>query len=89
MAWLLNDYGIQWAVLGVLRQFYTFRERAITSKVGAGMYGLLHTPQQWHRLIQEAIDFREGRARSTYRSKIVRAISARAFLQLIITACAV
>ena len=32
IAWLLNDYGIQWAVLGVLRQFYTFRERAITSK---------------------------------------------------------
>jgi len=25
MAWLLEDYGIQWAVLGVLRQFYTFR----------------------------------------------------------------
>jgi hypothetical protein len=87
MAWLLNDYGIQWAVLGVLRQFYTFRERAITSKVGAGGYALLHTPPQWHRLIQEAIDIREGRPRTTYRSKVVRAISARAFLQLIIAAC--
>src|SRR5205814_1197828 len=26
MAWLLTDYGVQWAVLGVLRQFYTFEE---------------------------------------------------------------
>ena len=87
MSWLLNDYGIQWAVLGVLRQFYTFRERAITSKVGAGTYGLIHTPQQWHQIIQEALNIRRGNTRSSYRSRIVRAITARAFLQLIITAC--
>jgi hypothetical protein len=87
MAWLLNDYGIQWAVLGVLRQFYTLRERSITSKIGAGQYGLAHTPPQWHRLIQEAIGIREGNTHSAYRSPIVRAISARAFLQLIIAAC--
>lgn len=87
MAWLLTDYGIQWAVLGVLRQFYTFRERAITSKTGAGVYALQHTPQQWHRLVQEAIDIRAGIAGSSYRSPIVRAIAAFTFLQLIITAC--
>jgi hypothetical protein len=87
MAWLLNDYGVQWAVLGVLRQFYTFREQAITSKTGAGMYGLMHTPQQWHQLIQEAINIRAGSPASSYRFRIVRAIAARAFVQLIITAC--
>jgi len=87
MAWLLNDYGVQWAVLGVLRQFYTFREHAITSKAGAGMYGLVHTPPQWHPLIQEAINIREGSPASFYRSRIVRAITTRAFLQFIITAC--
>jgi len=87
MAWLLNDYGIQWAVLGVLRQFYTFRERAITSKIGAGIYGLEHTPPQWRRLIREAINIRAGRTRSSYCSRMVRAIAARAFLQLIIVAC--
>jgi hypothetical protein len=87
MIWLLNDYGIQWAVLGVLRQFYTFREQAITSKIGAGMYGLVHTPAQWHRLIQEAITIRDRGSATGYRFRIVRAISARAFLQLIITAC--
>jgi aminoglycoside adenylyltransferase-like protein len=87
MAWLLKDYGVQWAVLGVLRQFYTFREHAITSKAGAGAYGLVHTPQQWHQLIQAAINFRAGSPGSSYRFRIVRAIAARAFLQLVITAC--
>ncbi len=87
MVWLLKDYGIQWAVLGVLRQFYTFREQAITSKTGAGMYGLMHTPPQWHLLIQEAINIRAGSPASSYRFRIVRAITARAFLQLIIAAC--
>jgi hypothetical protein len=87
MAWLLTDYGIQWTVLGVLRQFYTFREHSITSKTGAGMYGLKHLPKQWHRLILEAIDIRTGAAASSYRSRVVRALAAYAFLQLIITAC--
>lgn len=32
MAQFFTDYGIQWIVLGVLRQFYTFHEQAITSK---------------------------------------------------------
>ncbi len=87
MTWLLGDYGVQWAVLGVLRQFYTFREQSITSKVGAGVYGLAHTPRRWHRLIQEAIDIREGRPATAYRSRVVRAIEARAFLQMVIAAC--
>lgn len=87
MAWLLDDYGIQWAVLGVLRQFYTFREQAITSKIGAGEYGLQHVPVHWHGLIQEAINIRMGGQPSLYQSRVVRAIMARAFLQLIITAC--
>jgi hypothetical protein len=87
MALLLSDYGIQWTVLGILRQFYTFREHAITSKTGAGIYGLAHTPRQWRRLIQEAIDIRAGAATSSYRLRIVRALVAYAFLQLIIAAC--
>ena len=71
----------------MLRQFYTFRERAITSKAAAGTYVLAHTPRQWQRLIQEAINIRMGSHASLYQFRIVRAIQARAFLQLIITAC--
>jgi hypothetical protein len=87
ISWLLTDYGIQWTVLGVLRQFYTFREHAITSKEGAGFYGLAHTPTQWHPLIREAIAIRAEAHPSRKRFRIRRAIMARAFLQLIITAC--
>jgi Domain of unknown function (DUF4111) len=87
MAWLLTDYGIQWAVLGVLRQFYTFREHAITSKIDAGNYGLTQMPRSWHQLIQTAIDIRMGTHTCAYRSRLARAITARAFVQFIIAAC--
>jgi hypothetical protein len=87
MAWLLTDYGIQWAVLGVLRQFYTFRERAITSKTGAGIYAFDYTPVRWHPLIREAINIREGPYTSSYRFRFVRALTARAFLRYIIAVC--
>ncbi len=33
---------IEWTVLGLLRQFYTLRERRVISKMGAGEYGLQH-----------------------------------------------
>jgi hypothetical protein len=87
MLWLLTDEGIQWVVLGVLRQFYTFREHAITSKTGAGRYGLQHMPRRWRRLIQEVLDIRAGVAASSYRSRVGRAFAAYTFLQLIIVAC--
>jgi hypothetical protein len=66
------DLGIQWSVLGVLRQFYSFRENAITTKTKAGEYALTCVPSRWHRLIQEAIDIRSGRRSSAYRYRIVR-----------------
>lgn len=87
MAWLLSDYGVQWAVLGVLRQFYTFRERDITSKTAAGIYAFRHTPRHWHQLIQEALSIRAGTHTSAYRFRIVRAIATCAFLRYIIDVC--
>lgn len=87
MAWLLTDYGIQWAVLGVLRQYYTLREHAITSKVEAGRYGLSTLPDRWHALIDEALRIREGSRSSGYRSRIARALTAWAFLRYLIATC--
>ena len=69
---MLFDLGLQWAVLGVLRQFYSFRENAITTKTKAGEYALTCVPSRWHRLIQEAIDIRAGRRSSACRFRIVR-----------------
>ncbi|MSP14976.1 MAG: DUF4111 domain-containing protein [Chloroflexi bacterium] len=73
--------------LCVLRQFYTFREHIITSKSGAAIYGLAHTPRQWHQLIQETINIRAGSSASSYRFRMVWAVTARAFLQWIIATC--
>jgi len=87
MAALLIDWGIQWTVLGVLRQFYSFREGSITTKTKAGEYALTCLPSKWHRLIQEAIDIRELGQVSAYRSQIMRAIEARGFVKYVIQLC--
>jgi hypothetical protein len=85
MAALLTDWGIQWAVLGVLRQMYTLRECDITSKTGAGEYALTWMAARWHKLIQEAINIRENpHIPSLYKSKIVRAVDAVRFLKYVI-----
>ncbi len=81
------DWGIQWAVLGVLRQLYAFRENSITTKLKAARYAINCLPDRWHLLIQEAIDIREGRKISAYRFKIVRTIEAVKFLKYMIQTC--
>lgn len=87
MAWLLSDYGIQWAVLGVLRQYYTFVERDITSKTGAGDYALTRLPARWQRIIREAINIREEIGHTQYKTKVGRAVDALQFLRYIIHHC--
>jgi hypothetical protein len=84
---LYSDWGIQWAVLGVLRQFYTFNERSITTKIRAGQYALGCLPGRWHKLIREAIDIRHGKKESAYRLRISRMIEAVIFLKYIIQLC--
>jgi Domain of unknown function (DUF4111) len=84
---LFTDYGIQWAVLGILRLWYTFREGDIVSKTDAGRSALIHLPARWHPLIQEAIDLRETPDRRLDRSRICRAYDAFQFLRYIIRLC--
>lgn len=84
---LLSDWGIQWAVLGVLRQYYTLRENSITTKHGAAEYALASLPQEWHSLIQEAIDIRADGKRRHYRSRLLRMMEAHSFLKYIIQVC--
>ena len=87
MAWLFTDYGVQWAVLGVLRQYYTFQEQDIISKIGAGDYALQHLPQRWRRLIQEAINLRTQTDGSLYKFRVQRAAEAVLFLHYVIQEC--
>lgn len=87
IAWPFSDYGIQWVVLGVLRQYYSFREQDVTSKTGAGEYALTRLPSRWNRLIREAINIREQANGTLYKSRIVRGVEAFRFLRYIIETC--
>jgi hypothetical protein len=82
---LYSDWGVQWTVLGVLRQFFTLKERQITSKTKAGYYALGCLPERWHRIIRESIALREVTSLSYYRNRIKRAIEAYLFLIFIIS----
>ncbi|MFN8493092.1 MAG: DUF4111 domain-containing protein [Caldilineaceae bacterium] len=84
---LWSDWGIEWSVLGVLRQFHTFRENTIITKSQAGEYALTCTPARWHRVIQEALNIRAGVSPSLYRSRLRRALDAVQFLKYIIRTC--
>jgi hypothetical protein len=84
--WMLADDAIQWVVLGVLRQFYSFREHDIVSKTAAGEYGLHTMPPRWHRLIQEALNIRRQH-NTLYRFRASRAVEAIRFLQYVIQQC--
>ncbi|RPJ26793.1 MAG: nucleotidyltransferase domain-containing protein [Chloroflexi bacterium] len=84
---IYSDWGIQWTVTGVLRQFYTFSENSITTKVRAAQYALGCLPIRWHKLIQEAINIREGKKESAYRFRVLRMLEAINFLKYIIQVC--
>jgi hypothetical protein len=84
---LFSDWGIQWAVLGVLRQFYTFRENSIATKEEAGRYALAILPARWRRLIGEALAIREGEGHSAYRFRFARMVEAVSFLRFVIREC--
>ena len=82
LLWVFSDYGVQWIVLGTLRQYYSFCEGDITSKLAAGEYGIRKFPY-WQRIINEAIHLRQKKER-LYKNKLRRAFDAYAFLKFIL-----
>lgn len=84
---LYSNWGIQWSVLGVLRQFFTFRENSMTTKVKAGKYALGCLPSRWHPLIQEAINIRQGQKGSSYRFRFGGMFQTVRFLNYVIDRC--
>ncbi len=84
---LLTNWGIQWAVLGVARQFYSFREYGIVSKEAAGEHALANTPQAYERILREALSIRMAQGQDYYHNIFVRAVDARRFLKYSIGVC--
>ncbi|MFD0712701.1 nucleotidyltransferase domain-containing protein [Paenibacillus sp. GCM10027626] len=66
------DFAVEWCTLGMLRQFYTIREHDVTSKIGAGEYGLTLLPERWHGLLREAIAIKRRENAREYTSQLKR-----------------
>lgn len=78
---------IEWSVLGLLRQYYTLKEQNIISKLGAGEYALQHVPAEWHKIIKESINIRNGIKENLFTSNQERIDAALAFSTYIINYC--
>lgn len=81
------DFAVEWCILGMLRQLYTIRERDVTSKIGAGMYGLAMLPERWHEPIREAIAIKRMEPARCYDSQLSRLQDLIALLRLIHAEC--
>ncbi|TFE23063.1 nucleotidyltransferase domain-containing protein [Cohnella luojiensis] len=81
------DDAVEWCTLGMLRQLYTIEERDITSKIGAGEYGLKKLPERWHELIREAIAIKRRKPMPLYSSQATRLKDLVELLRFIHTEC--
>jgi hypothetical protein len=84
IALFISPKVIEWGVLGVSRLYYTFKEKGITSKVGAGEYALQTVPQKWHKIINEAMRLRKDAKKSYYNSIFERRKDALGYIDYII-----
>lgn len=62
---------IEWGVLGITRQYYTFHKNNIVSKTDAGLWALDIVPEKFHKILKEAVNTRNGK-KSLYTSKLKR-----------------
>jgi hypothetical protein len=86
LVWL-REAEMEWGVLGITRLWYTFREGQVTSKARAGEYALVHVPERWHPIMQEAIRVRRGGGTSLYTSRKQRKADALAYMEYIMNEC--
>jgi hypothetical protein len=81
------DNAVEWCTLGMLRQLYTIKEHNITSKIGAGEYGLKILPERLHELIREAIAIKRRERMPIYSSQVIRLKDLIELLRFIHTEC--
>lgn len=82
-----SEEMVEWGVLGVTRQYYTLKEKDVTSKSKAGEYALLNVSNQWKKIIREALRIREGVRTSSYISPIKRRNDTLSYMDFIIAEC--
>ena len=80
---LRHAKSVEWAVLGILRTWYTLNERDVPTKAAAADYALARLPAGWHRLIRETLAAR-GRMR---RPGLRTALDAARFMRFMVAEC--
>lgn len=78
---------IEWGVLGVSRLYYSFIEKDIISKAGAGEYALRKVPEKYHKIIKESLRYRQGNKKSYYRSIVLRQKDTLDYMAFMIKEC--
>ncbi|MFJ8063671.1 aminoglycoside adenylyltransferase domain-containing protein [Psychrobacillus sp. NPDC096426] len=84
---LFDLHMVEWGVLGVSRLYYTFKEKDITSKVGAGEYALSVVPKKYHKIIKESMRLRQGNKKSYYQSIFGRRKDSMDYMEFMIREC--
>ncbi|GIN85796.1 hypothetical protein J6TS2_21820 [Heyndrickxia sporothermodurans] len=84
---LFSLHMVEWGVLGISRLYYTFKEKDITSKVGAGEYALSKVPQRFHKIINESMRLRKDNKKSYYNSIFERRKDALSYIEFMIQEC--
>jgi predicted nucleotidyltransferase len=87
--WLfLSSAWVAFAVLTLCRILYTMDRHAVKSKQGAAEYALGILPEEWHRLIREALRVHSSEpGLSLYMSRVARASETRRFVRAIVQLC--
>ncbi|HEX3028182.1 MAG TPA: aminoglycoside adenylyltransferase domain-containing protein, partial [Clostridia bacterium] len=57
---LLIDGWVAMITLNVCRLFYALENKSFTSKVLGGEYAIRNLPDEWHKLIREALRIQDG-----------------------------
>lgn len=81
---LLSPHRIEWGVLGVVRQFYSFSEGGIASKTKAGKWALTKVPGKYHKILQEALNIHSG-GKTVYLSRFKRRKDTLEFMNYILS----
>jgi hypothetical protein len=83
----LHKTAIEWGVMGICRMFYTLSVQDVASKDNATKYALDHVPDQFKRILKDALFIRTGQGKRQYYSPFIRKYYMIKFMEYMINEC--
>jgi len=83
----LHRTTIEWGVMGICRMFYTLSEQDLASKDNAAKYALEHVPDQFKRILKDALFIHTGQGKRQYYSPFNRRYYMIKFMEYMINEC--